>query len=682
MTSSTSISTDHVMEELANEDVMLSSSLLSLTQSCSLESELQHNDSIVITSSTDMSDSCTAIDKQTLYSSRSVSHGDPCISEIDSSVKNKFRWAWLEESCLVNGERMSFSCYSKIAQPGKVECSICREMIDYSSSGKMALARHFKYRKHQMAWKAKQNNMRLDKTHEDTVCLEGPPNLKFVPLSDRVANAQATVLSVIAEHSLPLSISPILIDLAKELSKDSRMLQSLSMDRTSASYKLNHGLKKTILEETVMILKNHAFSLNIDEATSKTHKRILGVLVSFWSPTEQQIVIEHLGAIELTTVNSETLYEALVALFEKYGIPWSNLLAIMMDSCSVMRGTKSGLETLIRRRKAPHLLDIDGDSCHHIHNAVKILCKPFKMVVEKLLTDVYNDHCWSVDLRDILSKICDILSVRFTRPENYVPHRWLSVYDVSVDTVRLWDAYVLCYYAFLNKEESKIFRDLISDVLDKRDLSDDVIQLLEPLWKQLKTKSRNFTAKGKERKKRICDKIFANNRSTLLIINFYVSIMPLLKSYVVLFQSVDPMIHKLHDNQERAFRDFLSCFVKPSYLFDCPANQLQVLKFEPDVLLKHPFIGDVAQKIIHSMGSKHPVVIDFRQNVIASYASCASYLQSKLPLSSITLRTLSCLDPLIRGNNVLLIYLTKLKVLVPQLLTEEKSSRLTLEIHR
>lgn len=32
-----------------------------------------------------------------------------------------------------------------------------------------------------------------------------------------------------------------------------------------------------------------------------------------------------------------------------------------MDSCNVMRGSKTGLETRIRREKAPHLLDIDGD---------------------------------------------------------------------------------------------------------------------------------------------------------------------------------------------------------------------------------------------------------------------------------------------------------------------------------
>lgn len=38
---------------------------------------------------------------------------------------------------------------------------------------------------------------------------------------------------------------------------------------------------------------------------------------------------------------------------------------------------KSGLEIELRE-KAPHLLDIDGGVCHHIHNTVKKFWAPFK----------------------------------------------------------------------------------------------------------------------------------------------------------------------------------------------------------------------------------------------------------------------------------------------------------------
>lgn len=39
-----------------------------------------------------------------------------------------------------------------------------------------------------------------------------------------------------------------------------------------------------------------------------------------------------------------------------------------MESCNMMCESKNGLKTRIRQNLAPHLLDIDGDSCRHIHN--------------------------------------------------------------------------------------------------------------------------------------------------------------------------------------------------------------------------------------------------------------------------------------------------------------------------
>ena len=56
-----------------------------------------------------------------------------------------------------------------------------------------------------------------------------------------------------------------------------------------------------------------------------------------------------------------------------------------------MRGSKTVLETHIRKEKAPHLLDIDGDSRHHAHNAAKAFCEPFDQYLEKLMSDIFTD---------------------------------------------------------------------------------------------------------------------------------------------------------------------------------------------------------------------------------------------------------------------------------------------------
>ena len=45
--------------------------------------------------------------------------------------------------------------------------------------------------------------------------------------------------------------------------------------------------------------------------------------------------------------------KALKNLFEEHQIPWTNIMAIFMDSCNVMRGSKNGLEVKIRQDGTP-----------------------------------------------------------------------------------------------------------------------------------------------------------------------------------------------------------------------------------------------------------------------------------------------------------------------------------------
>ena len=67
----------------------------------------------------------------------------------------------------------------------------------------------------------------------------------------------------------------------------------------------------------------------------------------------------------------------------------------MMDSCNVMRGSKAGLETRIHGTLAPHLLDINDDAAHHVHNSAKKFSMSFNKHVENLCDDVYFYFKWS-----------------------------------------------------------------------------------------------------------------------------------------------------------------------------------------------------------------------------------------------------------------------------------------------
>ena len=60
-------------------------------------------------------------------------------------------------------------------------------------------------------------------------------------------------------------------------------LAEIGMGKLAASYKLEYGLAVNLRKNLCTELQSTAFALNLDEATSKTNKRVLGILVSYFS---------------------------------------------------------------------------------------------------------------------------------------------------------------------------------------------------------------------------------------------------------------------------------------------------------------------------------------------------------------------------------------------------------------
>ena len=105
-------------------------------------------------------------------------------------------------------------------------------------------------------------------------------------------------------------------------------------------------------------------------------------------------------------------------------------MAVLMDSCSVMEGSKNGFQTKLFQNVAPALIEIDGDSCHHIHNPCKKFTKNFNKYLEKPNQDTNNDFRWSKDMQLILQDICKCLDVTYRQLEMLVIAGWFTAYDI------------------------------------------------------------------------------------------------------------------------------------------------------------------------------------------------------------------------------------------------------------
>ena len=139
-----------------------------------------------------------------------------------------------------------------------------------------------------------------------------------VLVKDRIVSQEAMLLEFLAENTLPFTMAPKLIELTKAMSADKTALSKLSMSRTTASCKMRFGLSKTIEDQLSEELQNTYFSLNIDEATNDaSHKKILTILVSFFSYEKGEVVVRHLASISLESVTSSILFDRITEIFQR-----------------------------------------------------------------------------------------------------------------------------------------------------------------------------------------------------------------------------------------------------------------------------------------------------------------------------------------------------------------------------
>ena len=119
-------------------------------------------------------------------------------------------------------------------------------------------------------------------------------------------------------------------------------------------------------------------------------------------------------------------------------------MAMVMDSAGSMHGEKSGLEVCISDL-APHLLDIDRDSCHQIHNIVKGFTFYFVGFFERLLRNFCTDFRYSTDSLESLKYLSFHLYVTFQKPSNYIAAKWLSILDNALSLSYMMNAYIIYY---------------------------------------------------------------------------------------------------------------------------------------------------------------------------------------------------------------------------------------------
>ena len=322
-------------------------------------------------------------------------------------------------------------------KPDVVYCCVDSTEFKVGSRGWGAVKDHWKSQKHLAGLTARESNKTI-----------GSFFVKNSANPERTSQALMKLVLFSVCHGVGFVNIDHLVKTCAEAFPDSSIAKDLSMGRTSASYHLKFGLAKTEADKVFSDISSVPFSLSLDTGIKGKKKRT-EVIVRYYCDDEgfQRVVEKLLFIIKSSHETSSHLAESLFARFESEQVDLANLVSVNTDSCSVMRGKKSGL---IKRlsKEAPSVLksDVGGDGLHHVHNAEK---KAFMnggfLNVIKLLDNVKYDICTSPGKLEDYLECCKIAGDNPVIPTSWCSSRFLDRYEAIQDRIDHIDTLIEYY---------------------------------------------------------------------------------------------------------------------------------------------------------------------------------------------------------------------------------------------
>ncbi|KAK9972430.1 hypothetical protein ABG768_022345 [Culter alburnus] len=230
--------------------------------------------------------------------------------------------------------------------------------------------------------------------------------------------------------------------------------------------------------------------------------RILNVLVRFYDEDAGSVKTQHLASKKVNIANASALMLELNDVLHSYGLEWRQVTSMLLDNCAVMRGKKSGLETLARKEN-PNLLDISGDTVHMVSNAAKALMSPFQSEVEDFCSDVYYDIEKSPKQKEIFAQFQSLLHLTPKSLIRPISNRFIQMLEVCSRMNELLDVLVVHYYHVMDANEEHKYRRLLNQVFERHDLTTEEKARIVVLQKEQAAASRTGTQVNQDRKDRI-----------------------------------------------------------------------------------------------------------------------------------------------------------------------------------
>ena len=268
-----------------------------------------------------------------------------------------------------------------------------------------------------------------------------------------------------AEHNLPIAAANHLSSLVKKCFPDSKIAQSYACAKTKAFCILNGAIYPDLQQRLINEMKESVFSLSADGSNDQNMEKMNPVTVRIYDVNQHKVVTKFLDMCLSKSSTSAGIFSSIDMAMNKYGIPWSNCIALGLDNTSVNVAEHKSL--IVEARKKTENTVLMGCPCHIAHNTAGKSSKAFcshiteHFDIEELLVDIYFHFNYSSKRKSLLNEFCLFNDQGYCKIIKFHSVRWLGLTNCIERTLRLYaslKSYFLSQNPELKDGEKKLTR--------------------------------------------------------------------------------------------------------------------------------------------------------------------------------------------------------------------------------
>ena len=241
---------------------------------------------------------------------------------------------------------------------------------------------------------------------------------------ENVLEAEIRWATFVAKHNLPFLASDHATKLFAIMFPDSAIAKKFSCARTKTTAIVKLGLAHYFIDKKIHAIST-PFSLLMDESNDRVDKSCI-ILVRLLDEELGEVRTRFLDMPVVNIGNASNLLEAVKASLNKHGLSFDSMVSFMSDTTNVMKGARSGVQSLIKREN-PSVYDV-GCICHLADLTLKAGMKELLLNVDQLFVDIFYFFVHSSKRKQLFEDLwCSLFT---TEPEvilKHSPTRWLSL---------------------------------------------------------------------------------------------------------------------------------------------------------------------------------------------------------------------------------------------------------------